>query len=196
MSKPLTKKRKISAFPKDEKFQVRETLSPVTLIDADAEVQTGATTQDYILYFIFLFGFISTIGSLYYGAYGDPVANILAGQLFPRNAGFPPCELCWVARILMYPITVISFVGLLKEDKHFTDYILPLSGVGIFLEIFHYGLQKWNFPNPFQCTNANPCSALQVQYLGFVTIPLLALIGFTFVTVLCIWNWRINRAKK
>jgi len=148
-----------------------------------------------VLCIIFLFGFISMLGSLYFSTYGDPVKNILSGQIFPIDSGFPPCELCWFARILMYPISFISLVGLLKEDRHFTDYVLPLSTIGIFLEVFHYGLQKFNFPNPFRCTLSVPCSALQVQYFGFVTIPLLALIGFSLITILCLVNWKMNQKK-
>ena len=92
----------------------------------------------------------------------------------------------------MYPMTLISLIGLLKGDRKFTDYLLPLSTIGIFLEIFHYGLQKFNFANPFNCTLSNPCNALQVQYFGFITIPLLALVAFISITVLCLINMRLN----
>ncbi len=196
------KKRKLATFPAAPKFQMDSaTLLPTDKImsfesEAVSKKSAGTTAQDLILYFIFLFGFLSLIGSLYFSTYGDPVKNIMLGQFFPTDGGFPPCELCWFARILMYPIAIISLVGLIKDDKHFTDYVLPLSVIGVGLEIFHYGLQKWNFPNPFRCTTAVPCSALQVQYFGFVTIPLLALIGFSFVTVLCVINWQLNRRAK
>ncbi len=167
----------------------------IQAMDEEAAASEANPLQDYILYFIFLFGFVSMLGSLYFSTYGDPVKNILSGQIFPIDSGFPPCELCWFARILMYPIAVISLVGLLKEDRKFTDYVLPLSTIGIFLEVFHYGLQKFNFPNPFRCTLSVPCSALQVQYFGFVTIPLLAFFGFTLITLLCLINWKMNQKK-
>ena len=93
----------------------------------------------------------------------------------------------------MYPLVFISGVALVKEDKRFTDYVLPLSVPGLLLAFYHYGLQKLNFPNPFQCTAANPCSALQVNYLGFITIPLLELIAFCVITGLSVWQIQTRR---
>jgi disulfide bond formation protein DsbB len=143
-------------------------------------------THHWLLgYTIFLQALVGMLGSLYYSTFGDPVKNLLAGTAFPAHSGFAPCELCWFARVLLYPMVVISMVGLLKEDKKFTDYIMPLAGLGVLLEFFHYGLQKWNFPNPFQCTLSVPCDALQVQYFGFVTIPFLAGIAFLVIFSLC-----------
>jgi disulfide bond formation protein DsbB len=148
--------------------------------------------QSTIAYFIFLQSFVATLGSLYYSTFGDPVKNILEGNPFPYASGLMPCELCWFARILMYPIVILSAVGMIKEDKKFTDYILPLSVIGIFLDIFHYGLQKFNWQNPFGCTLANPCNALQVEYLGFITIPFLALTAFIVITILSVWHRSLN----
>jgi disulfide bond formation protein DsbB len=152
----------------------------------------NSSLQNVIAYLIFLQAFIATLGSLYYSTFGDPVKNIMEGNPFPYASGFMPCELCWFARILMYPIVILSMVGMIKEDKKFTDYILPLSVIGIFLDIFHYGLQKFNWQNPFGCTLSNPCNALQVQYLGFITIPFLALTAFTVITVLCLIYRSLN----
>jgi len=196
MIKKTSKKKKSITYPVISKFQMETGLTDdiQTLQEKRVGVETQSA-QDYLLYFIFLFSFVSMMGSLYYSTYGDPVANILRGQIFPIDSGFAPCELCWFARVLMYPIVFISGVGLIKEDRKFTDYVLPLSTLGIFLEIFHYGLQKFSFPNPFRCTLSVPCSALQVEYFGFVTIPLLALVGFTLITALCVVNWKLNRKK-
>ena len=198
MPKTTKKKRVAAAFPPTQKFQLDPALEQAQAAVATAEAKpvTVTTSQDYLLYFIFVFSLFSMLGSLYFSTYGDPVKNLQLGQLFPLDSGLAPCELCWYARILMYPITMLSVVGLIKDDKHVTDYILPLSVIGIGLEIFHYGLQKWNFPNPFRCTTTTPCSALQVQYLGFITIPLLAMVGFSFITLLCLINWQLNRKKK
>jgi len=168
-------------------------MTNATAPSPDEQLKKLENTQSLIVYFIFLQPLVSMLGSLYFSTYGDPVKNLLAHNIFPVDSGLLPCELCWFARILMYPMTVISLVGMLKEDRRFTDYIMPLSIIGIGLEIFHYGLQKFNFANPFNCTLSNPCNALQVQYFGFITIPFLALIGFSVITFLCVKNWQINR---
>ncbi|NCQ82981.1 disulfide bond formation protein B [bacterium] len=36
-----------------------------------------------------------------------------------------PCELCWYARILMYPIVLLSLVGILKKKSDYIWYIIP-----------------------------------------------------------------------
>ena len=71
---------------------------------------------------------LSLIGSLYYGWFGDPFLNIKTGELFLRSNGLEPCEMCWFARILMYPIVVISLVGMIKKSLDYTS-VLILSGL-------------------------------------------------------------------
>jgi hypothetical protein len=141
---------------------------------------------------IFIQAFVATIGSLYYSTFGDPVLNFANGNLFPFNSGLEPCLLCWFARILMYPIAIISYMGIAKRDKHFTDYVLPLSIIGVFLEAYHYALQKLPIHSIFGCSLENPCSALQVNYFGFITIPFLALTAFIVITTLAVANAYIN----
>ena len=154
-----------------------------------------STLHGLIAYAIFLQSLIAMLGSLYYSTFGDPVKNFLSHNLLPAGGGLVPCELCWFARILTYPIVILSLVGMLREDHRFTDYILPLTTIGIFLESFHYALQKLNIVNPFGCTLTNPCNALQVQYLGFITIPFLSLTTFVILTALCVWNMYLYRKQ-
>ncbi len=145
-----------------------------------------------LLYLIFLQAFVAVFGSLYYSTFGDPVTNLAAGSFLPAGHGLTPCELCWFARILMYPILILSFIALLKDDYQVTDYILPMSVMGVLLETYHFGMQKFGFASPFGCTLANPCNALQIQYLGFVTIPLLGLVAFGIITTCAAYLYYLN----
>lgn len=149
--------------------------------------------QQFIWLGIFLQAFVATFGSLYYSTFGDPAVNFLAGNLFPYNSGFTPCLLCWFARILMYPITIISYLGMVKQDRKFTDYILPMSLIGVALETYHYALQKLPIHNVFECSSNNPCNAMEVNYFGFITIPFLCLTAFVVISVLSLVNMWINR---
>lgn len=142
---------------------------------------------------IFLQSLVATLGSLYFSTFGDPVANWQSSNLFPFGDGFVPCELCWFARILMYPMVFISYIGIAKKDRRFTDYLLPMAIIGIFLDSYHYAIQKLPIPTFFTCSAQNPCSALQVDYFGFVTIPFLALVAFSVITVLAVINTILNR---
>lgn len=136
----------------------------------------------YLLVMIFVQALIAMLWSLYYGFYGDPVQNIIAGNFFPWS-GFDPCELCWYARILMYPIVLISLIALIKKDYHSVDTILPFSILGIGLEIYHCVLQKTQIDAWFACTSAHPCAALEVNYFWFITIPFLCLIAFIVIFI-------------
>ncbi len=44
--------------------------------------------------------------------------SALVGSLLYSNvAGFPPCELCWIQRIFMYPQALLSFMSMNSKDK-------------------------------------------------------------------------------
>ncbi len=138
---------------------------------------------------------LAMMGSLYYSNYGDPVANIRSGSVFPFGAGFLPCLLCWYARIFMYPIVLLSAVGVAKKDRsmarfilgneHF-DYVLALSLPGVLLSAYHYSLQKFHAPDPFKCSSLVPCTESPVNYLGFITIPLLGFVAFGSIVVMAL----------
>lgn len=135
------------------------------------------------LVIIFAQALIAMLGSLYYSNFGDPATNISMGKLFPNDNGFNPCNLCWWARILMYPIVPMSLIGLIIKDYKIIRYILALSVPGVLLEIHHYSLQKFNISTSQVCTFDNPCTAMGVDYLGFITIPFLCLVAFAVITV-------------
>ena len=88
----------------------------------------------------------------------------------------------------MYPIVWFSGIALIKRYYHIVDFLIPVSALGVCLEVFHYLLQKSTISTDFFCTGANPCTAMQVNYFGFITIPFLCLIAFAviLVTSMCI----------
>lgn len=140
---------------------------------------------------IFWQSIIATLGSLYYSNFGDPIFNLSQGNL--TGVGLDPCHLCWWARILMYPIVFISGVALLKKDKNLPIYVLPFALFGVLLEIYHYLLQKLPIQTSEMCTLVNPCDALKVNYLGFITIPFLCLVAFTVITVAAVHSYKKNQ---
>lgn len=144
---------------------------------------TNKSMKKYGMKIIFAQSLIAMIGSLYYGRYGDPIVNMAKWVLFPLNSGFNPCELCRYARILMYPLVIISLIALIKKDTKVVDTILVFGILGTILELYHYRLQKIKITTSFVCTAYNPCEALQVDYRGFVTIPFLCLVAFLVITI-------------
>ncbi|MDR0136164.1 disulfide oxidoreductase [Metabacillus idriensis] len=110
--------------------------------------------------------FISMLGSLY----------------FSEIMKFIPCELCWYQRILMYPLVVILGIAIYKKDYQIAFYSMILSAIGGTISIYHYAVQKIDFvgENSASC-GIVPCTGEYINWLGFITIPFLALIGFTVI---------------
>ncbi len=137
--------------------------------------------QRYYAYGILVMALLAVIGSLYFSNFGDPIKNITDGVLFDPTRALEPCHLCWWARILIYPMVIITGVGIWKQDRNFINYILILSILGMPLTLYHYALQMFPIGTSAFCTLANPCDALQVEYLDFITIPFLAFTAFCII---------------
>lgn len=122
--------------------------------------------QNFGPYLALVVALVAMLGSLYYS----------------EIVGFIPCTLCWYQRILMYPLNVILIVGILKRDEYLPTYVLPLSIMGLLMSGYHYSLQLGLLPDT-ACTIVS-CSARYVNYLGFITIPFMALTAFTLISVI------------
>ena len=128
----------------------------------------------YGSYLAFAVALVATIGSLYYS----------------EVKGFVPCELCWYQRILMYPLTAITLVGILHGNRRLPDYVLPFSVVGLAVSTYHLLLQHGIITHTGACASGIPCNGRYVNYFGFVTIPLMALTAFLLITAAMLWTRR------
>ncbi len=126
------------------------------------------------MYIALLASWIAMLGSLY----------------FSEVMGFVPCELCWYQRILMYPLAAVLAVGLLVRDRYLPRIVLPLSTLGIFVSLYHYLLEKTDlFDAVTVCSMGVSCTTMWINWFGFVTIPFLALVAFTIITVMSVVAW-------
>src|SRR5450830_81326 len=110
------------------------------------------------------------------------------GALFMSEVmGFAPCVLCWYQRIFMFPLVFILALGLFPFDPKVLRYSLPLAVVGLLVAGFHLLLVAGYIPESLTpCRQGIPCSTVQVEWLGFVTIPLLSFFAFLVVNALLI----------
>ena len=110
---------------------------------------------------------------------------MLGSLYFSEVAGFIPCKLCWYQRILMYPLTIILLVSILRcIDEDAPYFVLTFSLVGIGVSTYHYLLQTTDlFTSSTTCSVGAPCTATWINWFGFVTIPFLALIAFLIITI-------------
>ena len=108
----------------------------------------------------------------------------LGSLFFGEVMKLPPCSLCWYQRICMFPLTVVIAVGIALRDKNLFLYAMPLVVVGLGLAIYHNLLYYDVVSEAISpCTHGVPCSSRQIEWLGFVTIPSLALFGFLAILV-------------
>ena len=110
---------------------------------------------------------VATMGSLY----------------FSEVNRFTPCALCWYQRVLMYPLAGLLALGIWRRDQHLPFLVLPFSLLGQGVAVYHFLLQKTTvFGAPSSCGLGVTCSTVWINWLGFVTIPLLAVFGFMVIT--------------
>jgi disulfide bond formation protein DsbB len=123
---------------------------------------------------------IATIGSLY----------------FSEVLHYIPCTLCWYQRIFMYPLAIMLGIAFYQNDRGIVKYALPLSIIGMIISGYHTALQKIPYLQQFEmCTSGVPCSKDYINWLGFITIPILALTAFTIITICLVMLARGNKGK-
>lgn len=137
--------------------------------------------ENYI-YVVFLFSFVSVIGSLYF-------SNVLLIE---------PCYLCWWQRIFMYPLFFLSAVSLVFKIKLQKLHVLALSIPGLLFALYHYLMQTFGWFKEFStCTGtAKPCDSIDVVYLGFITIPFLSLAAFVVINLVVLGAVDFNAIKR
>ncbi len=127
-----------------------------------------AKRHETLLLIIWTQALLATVGSLFYS----------------EVMGYIPCELCWYQRILMYPLILIYGIAIFKKDLQIALPGTFLSGIGMFVSVYHYALQKVPaFQNVGGFCGDVPCNLQYVNYFGFITIPFLA--GLAFIIIFC-----------
>ncbi len=131
------------------------------------------------LYLALLAAWVATAGSLY-------MSEVL---------GWIPCLWCWYQRVAMYPLAVVLAAGLIARDRNTPRYALVLAVPGILASTYHILLQKVPAFAQFEsCRVGVPCSVDYLNWLGFITIPMLAWVAFAIVIVGSVLALRANRA--
>ncbi len=127
--------------------------------------------RKYTLELLFLFSVSSVVGSLIYS----------------EIMGFPPCDLCWIIRIFLYPTAIISAIGIWKKDYNSAMYILALSLCALVISLY-FSFVQWGFGSSLlACTSeGGACAKVYVNSFGYITIPFMALSTSVYLTALSI----------
>jgi disulfide bond formation protein DsbB len=120
--------------------------------------------EGYELWFAFLVSAIATGGSLF----------------FSEIAHFVPCELCWFQRICMYPLSIVTLLAAVANDRRVARYLLPLPLVGSGVSVYHLLVENGVVEQARACLISAPggCATKWIDEFGYMTIPTLALTGF------------------
>jgi disulfide bond formation protein DsbB len=126
--------------------------------------------EAYELWLAFLVSAIATGGSLF----------------FSEIAGFVPCELCWYQRICMYPLSIVTLLAALADERRIARYLLPLPVVGAGVSVYHLLVENGVVKQSQICLLSAPggCATKWIEEFGYVTIPTLALTGFALAFAL------------
>lgn len=126
-----------------------------------------STSRQWNLLFVcWLIAGAATLGSLFFSEVMERV----------------PCVLCWYQRIAMFPLAFILTVGLFPLDVRCVRYALPIALAGWAIALYHCLLYLGVIPESLQpCTQGVSCADVKIELVGFVTIPLLSLLGFTLI---------------
>jgi len=119
-----------------------------------------------------------------YIAWFQALIATLGSLFFSEVMQLTPCVLCWYQRIMMYPLVLLLTVGILLRDRRLRFYVLPLSLIGLSIAIYHNLLYYNILPESIApCTAGVSCTTRQIEWFGFVTIPLMSLTAFTVITL-------------
>ena len=122
------------------------------------------------------------------------LAALIGSLSYSNIVGFPPCELCWIQRIFMYPQSLIALIAIIKKDKNIVDYLLPLSILGALVSFYH-SLVHWGIGTGLlACTaDGGECGKVYVLEYSYITIPFMAFTTFVYlITISFLYKKSIN----
>ncbi|WP_146547492.1 disulfide oxidoreductase [Rummeliibacillus suwonensis] len=107
---------------------------------------------------------------------------MMGSLFFSEVQHFEPCKLCWYQRILMYPLVIILAVAYVQKNARIAVTSAIFSCLGTCIALYHYGIQKVPAlqESAISCGRV-PCTSDYINWLGFITIPLLSLVAFILI---------------
>lgn len=97
----------------------------------------------------------------------------------------------------MYPLVIIFLIGLLPFDKSVIKFSFPLALVGWFIAVYHNLLYYKILPeSAAPCVMGISCTSVQIEWFGFITIPLMSLTAFSIILILLTLSYRIIKRER
>lgn len=138
-------------------------------VESSGQFPLTEQTSWMVIFVCWLLATIATLGSLF----------------FSEVMEIQPCVLCWYQRIFMYPLVVIFLVGLFPLDRNVVRYALPIAVIGWGISVYHYLLYSGYIPENMQpCSQGVSCTEINLELLGFITIPMLSILSNSAIIAL------------
>jgi len=137
--------------------------------------------KSLILYFAWIVSIVAFLGSI----------------TFSEILKLTPCKLCWIQRIFMFPLVFILGVGIITKDEKVPHYVLPLSLIGLTVSFYHVLLYRGILPESKAfCEAGVSCTTKYIEFFGFLSIPMMAFIAFTLITMFMIYYLSLRNLKQ
>jgi disulfide bond formation protein DsbB len=79
---------------------------------------------------------------------------------------------------LIYPVALIVLAGFYLKSKDTNKFLTPFIWLGLLVSVYHNLVYYKIIQVIVPCSESAPCTAQHLNYLGFITIPLLSLFAF------------------
>jgi disulfide bond formation protein DsbB len=106
--------------------------------------------------------------------------------------GQMPCTLCWYQRIAMFPLVIILGIGCFRSELSAIRYAIPLVLAGLGFALYHSLVYSSIITQITPCDTSNSCSGSAMTLFGWLPLPYLALLSFSFILCLLIIVVRKN----
>jgi disulfide bond formation protein DsbB len=94
----------------------------------------------------------------------------------------------------MYPLVLLLGIAAVRGDAGVRRYAVPLAAIGGLVSAYHVAVQRLPGLPSGSCSLDVPCTAIYVERFGFVTIPVMALVGF--ISIIAILTLLVPRSPE
>jgi disulfide bond formation protein DsbB len=131
--------------------------------------------------YTFIMGFLIAFGA------------VSMSLFYSEVIGFPPCELCWIQRIFLYPQLVLFGMELYKRERSIVDFSIVFAILGSITSLYHVYIERGG-ESALPCAAPGvvsqvSCATRYVYEFSYVTIPVMALTLSLFL-ILILWNYK------
>jgi disulfide bond formation protein DsbB len=108
---------------------------------------------------------------------------------YSEIVGFPPCELCWIQRIFLYPQLILFSMELYKKDHSIIDFSMVFAIFGSIVSIYHIFVEAGLTSGP-SCIDPSrggvSCAIRYIYEFGYITMPVMALTLSLFIIMILV----------